>query len=339
MPCEQINLDFERFNEYTDSAEHPAEQLFENPRLPNNKTEVQWVNPKTPTILKYFLDGSRKTYKVSDVIVGGRFLPIIGGQVGVALMERKDTQIVPKKKFCSFRNVIALPDKLSNEDISYLQDKLNEALKIKFELMRYRVKPNQDPIQSGIAKIMSEMQNLEIQTVTEMANEHLLSNDKLLVIDGTLRFEKNFDIVQFRNVVGIAKTFRPSCTFGKGRNRVDVGSLTSRLKFGERTSVFKFDQGKKTIGMWYLRIRPTMFMSNSLQGITKIECYAVDPEEKETGFDRDRVNVISGHILRERNVTPYKSDFRWATHIYPIFLAETFIKSCFLSDTHFKALF
>lgn len=41
-------------------------------------------------LFKYFLDGSRRTYKVDDIAYGKRLYPIIAGQIGVAVCERVD---------------------------------------------------------------------------------------------------------------------------------------------------------------------------------------------------------------------------------------------------------
>ena len=172
-----------------------------------------------------------------------------------------------------------------------------------------------------------------------MARENLLRNDSLLVIDGPLRFRKNLDVVQFRNVSGLSKSFRPSFTIKKGANRQDVGAITSHLDFAERSTVFRTLEDRNVIGMWYLRIRPKCQMANPLQGTIKLECFAVEPSERENGIEVDRIDCVSAHILRQRNVTPYKTDFRWASHIYPIFLAETYLKSSFMSDTYFRGLF
>ena len=80
-------------------------------------------------------------------------------------------------------------------------------------------------------------------------------------------------------------------------------------------------------------------VTNPLEGIVKVERYAIDSSDQEEGFESDRIDNISRHILRERNVSPYQSDSRWASHIYPVFLAETYLKSSFMSDMQFKALF
>jgi hypothetical protein len=340
LPCERVNLDIERFTEYRDSDEHPAEVPFERPELSSSKKKVDESDRRIPTILRYFLDGSRRTYKIADIILDGRYLPLVAGQVGVAVIERDDEGLMkPLREFCSFQNFIAFPDRTNADDLQRLETQINQQNPFQFTMLRYAVKPESDPVDLAVARIMSSMHDLEIATVVQMAERRLLSNDHLLVVDGPLRFRKRFDIVQFRNVVGLSKSFRPSFTVGKGRRREDVGAITSKLDIRERTSVFKTLEEEKLIGMWYLRIRPRLMMSNPLQGIVKLECYAIDHEDRELGLDGDRVDVVSSYIMRERNVTPYKADLRWASHIYPIYMAETYLKSSFMSDIRFQALF
>ncbi|HHV61427.1 MAG TPA: hypothetical protein GXX51_02140 [Firmicutes bacterium] len=343
---EPLSLDINPFVEYQDSDEHPAEMLFERPAIQAGKKRVNEIDESIPTILHYFLDGSRRTYKVADLMMNGRYLPLIAGQIGVAVMKRREDgrSTEPMRKFCRLENVLALPDEMINkDDLPGLADKINKDTKVRLTLVRYEVKKDRDPVDLGVARIMRHMQDLEVEVVAALSESNYLQNDSMLVVDGPLRFKemkgRPFDIVQFRNVIGLSKTFRPSFTVGKGRRREDVGTLTFGLAFGERTSVFKTMEGDKIIGMWYLRIRPTKMMANPLQGIVKLERYAIAPEEKEDGFEGELVDNISSFILRERNVTPYDTDSRWASHIYPIYMAETYIKSSFMSDIRFKALF
>ena len=346
LPCERVSLDYDRFFEYQDSNEHQAEEPFERPPLDtvSNKRSVPRMRSGIPSILQYFLDGSRRTYKVADVILDGHYLPLIAGQVGVAVVRRcrNGRAVEPLKDFCRCENILAFPDR-AKADLETLTQKLSRPGTPEFKLVYYVVKPDHDPVDLGIAAIMKRMQDLEVEAIASLADQRLLRNDALLVVDGPLRFKemrgRRFDIVQFRNVLGLSKSFRPSFAIGKGRRRMDVGSITSGLDFGERTSVFRTAEDDKSIGMWYLRIRPRRMMPNPLDGIVKIECYAIDQEDKEDGFDSDKVNVISAHLLQERNVTPFKADSRWANHIYPIYLAEKYLKSSFMSDTRFKALF
>lgn len=146
-------------------------------------------------------------------------------------------------------------------------------------------------------------------------------------------------MAQFRNVIGVSKTFRPTFTVGRGRRKESVGTVVAALGFGDRTNVFKMVDDQRVLGMWYLRIRPPQQMSNPLQGVIKVERYAVEQAERDDGLDGVRVDVISQHLLRERNVTPFKTDPRWAGHLYPVYLAESFLKTSFRSDAHFMALF
>lgn len=345
LPCERLSLDADRFSEYKDSDEHPAEEPFERPTLHSGRKRVIEIDKRLKTILKYFLDGSRRTYKVADLIVEGRYLPLVAGQTGVAVVRRSDEGhcVQPLREFCQFHNVIAFPDCVAQDDLNHLRSRINRPGLPEFRLLSYEVKKGRDPVDLAVARIMRHMQDLEVQAVAALSSRGLLQNDSMLVVDGPLRFKemkaRPFDIVQFRNVLGLSKAFRPSFTVGKGRRREDVGAITSQLAFAERSCVFRTYEEDKSIGMWYLRLRPPSMMLNPLQGIVKMECYAIDEEDKESGLDGERVDIISAHILAERNVSPYHSDWRWASHIYPIYLAETYLKASFMGDTCFMALF
>lgn len=71
LPCERINLDYQRFTEYVDSDEHRAGEVFEHTHPKTNVIDVRHIDDTTPSILRFFLDGSRRTYKVADLLVGG----------------------------------------------------------------------------------------------------------------------------------------------------------------------------------------------------------------------------------------------------------------------------
>lgn len=346
LPCDRVNLDYGHFGEYQDADEHPAQEPFERPPLSANRKRIPEMPTSVPSILRFFLDGSRRTYKIADVIIDGRrYLPIIAGQVGVALLERTEDEpnYRPVREFCQFRNVLAFPDSISQDELKELEGVVNQQSPIQLHLLRYRDRPDdptRDPVDLGVARIMSDMHDIEVEAVRQMEARNFLSdNYAMLVIDGPLRFKKKFDLVQFRNVLGLSKSFRPTFTVGKRRKRVDIGSIASGLRYTERTSVFKTVHEDKTIGMWYLRIRPEQHVANPLEGVVKVERYAVDPMDREEGFESSRIDTITMHLLRERNVTPYQTDSRWASHIYPVYAAETYLKSSFLSDIQFKAIF
>jgi len=343
LPCERVNLDYERFSEYRDSDEHKASGVFENPRPTGSRVTTDQLPPDVPSILRFFLDGSRRTYKVADLLVNGRYLPLIAGQVGVAVIRRNGRRLEPLREIGCWENVVAFPDEVTSPaDLKALSERIRKETGFDFTLVRYTVK-DRDPVDLGVAKIMSHMAGRELTAVHQLSEGHCLQSNSLLVKDGPLRYKnikgRGFDVTQFRNVIGVSKTFRPSFAVGKGQWKKDVGAVTASLEMGERTPVFKTLEEDKCIGMWYLRIRPRDRMYSPLQGIVKIECYAIEREEEEKGLCSERVNTISAHLLNERNVTSYGSDTRWATHLYPIYQTEMFIKSNLLSDIRFKALF
>ena len=45
--------------------------------------------------IKFFMDGSRRTYKIADLQIGSQVFPIIAGQVGVAVCRRDNKHLYP----------------------------------------------------------------------------------------------------------------------------------------------------------------------------------------------------------------------------------------------------
>ena len=58
-------------------------------------------------------------------------------------------------------------------------------------------------------------------------------------------------------------------------------------------------------------------------------------EEIENGIDSDVIDLISANIINERNPTCYGTDRRWANHLYPVFLTESYVKSKYISTEMF----
>lgn len=49
--------------------------------------------------------------------------------------------------------------------------------------------------------------------------------------------------------------------------------------------------------------------------------------------------MITANIINERNPVCYGADHRWANHLYPIYVTETFVKSKYLGENMFLNLF
>ena len=66
-------------------------------------------------LFKYFLDGSRRTYKVDDIAYGKRLYPVIAGQIGVAVCQRQDKHSF---KSVNLKNplVISIPENANAQE-------------------------------------------------------------------------------------------------------------------------------------------------------------------------------------------------------------------------------
>lgn len=339
LPVQSRGLTEEPIGEY-ETEQKPVETPFENPRLNAGKKDIRPEPPvDRPSLFRFFMDGTRRTYRFADVVKDNRYYPLVAGQVAVGVLERTRERLQPLRDTISFENVLAFPDTFPDGDIDAIRAAIADNADRSFEIEKYKVDRQGDPLDRALAVIMARMHQQEIDTVARLADSRRLSHDRMLIMDGALKFQRKLDTAHFRNVIGISKTFRPDFSLGKGRKKQDVGKFVQMLNFGERTTVFKSFIGERILGTWYLRIRNRRHMDGPLDGIVKVDTFAVGEEERELGLNAERVDTISRHILAERNVSPFGADRRWATHLYPIYLTESYLKSNFLSDISFEALF
>nr|VFK67692.1 MAG: hypothetical protein BECKUNK1418G_GA0071005_11577 [Candidatus Kentron sp. UNK]VFK72971.1 MAG: hypothetical protein BECKUNK1418H_GA0071006_11537 [Candidatus Kentron sp. UNK] len=350
LPNERFSLDVDMFPENVEDSIFPATALFEKPKLREGKRKVE---DHGGSFFRYFLDGSQRSWRVIDASIRGHYLPFCAGQVGVAVIERDDNGMFsPVRSLTTIRNVLAVPNLIGKDEILDIAGKINAELAENqhFTIVQYNYtsKEDKDPGDLGRAMIIDEMQREELRTIRKMIEQNKINDRAMLAKDGGLQYRKDKrdqelsplkdDIVQLRNVVGLAKTFKPELILGKGRKRQSLGNLTKGLQWQERTTVIRPPDNRDTAyGWWYLRLRPTDWMYSPLQGVIKIEVFTMG-EEKEEGISQGRADTLSSYVLAERNVTPYKADARWATHIYPIYLTETYLRASFLSHTRFKSL-
>ena len=352
LPYEKRNLDEDPYSEYGEYDPRIRGRMFENPETHTISTvPTTGVDETVPSILTYFMDGSRRVFRFSDVILpDGRYYPVLAGQVGVAVLQRgNERAVTPMRKYVRYEKMLVFPDTINQTDQGALRTELANR-KLQFAVDTYPTgkaggNQNEDYINIGTKKILDRMHDLELDAVRRMMADRDLRDNAMLVVDGSLQFRREvlqrnqFSITQLANVIGISKSFTPSQPVVGSRGSKHLGTYLQNLEYGQRTPVFKagHDEFENLLGVWYLRIRPRRMMSNPLAGIIKIEVLA-NGEEQENGLDRDRVDHLSALILSERNVTPYGSDNRWANHIYPIYLTELYLKSGFLSDVYFKGL-
>lgn len=317
---------------------------------------------KQKPLFTYFLDGSRHTYKVDDIAYKNQVYPIIAGQIGISCCTRIDGEMKPfdfKRKL-----VIALPKVANQEDwrsstfFPNLKKKINEnghrlsESGIQFtDIITYSTKKDEfERIENkGIAVIQDLMIQSEVDMVSQMVENHKINSMNYLLKDGSLEYkvdniknarEKRKFAGYFTFVVGVSKSFNPeNCVDKNGKNNSNV---IANLPLYHRTPVSMYTSERlpgMAYAVWYVRIRDKKYTTNTFDGILKIEKILTTDEQMDTGLDSEEVDLITANIINERNPVCYGADNRWANHLYPVYVTESYAKSKYLSSTMFMNLF
>ena len=320
-------------------------------------------------LLSYFLDGSRRVFKVDDIAYsqsGGRsaIYPVIAGQIGVGCCRRENKRIIPEKDRFKREFVLSIPD-IANADgkagfFPATAKKLNECpelkrLGIEFStILPYRTAKNADKKfeDRGTACVQDRMMEREKELVAELVRDGKLNQNNYLVKDGSLEYrptkedkvdKRKYQI--FKNnyswVIGVSKNFNPEvCIDINGKP--NPGFIADLPPY-HRTAVACFENpeffGDVQFAVWYIRMRGKSHMWTPFDGIIKVEKMLVTREEIDDGVDSNLVDQLSAYLINERNPVCYGADLRWANHLYPIYLAEAYVKSKYLSAESFLHLF
>lgn len=294
------------------------------------------------SIFTYFMDGSRKVYKIADIITQeSKFMPIVAGQVSVGCCKRIYGNM--ERFLLTRNNYVLLSRAINSEDFEYIKQgyerDMQHKLDISVETYDFDRSKTDKPIDAAIAKIQKFMQDLEIEMLTSMVKKGVLDPENLLIIDGSLQFlSQRFNPDIFYNVVGVSKSFNPNST-EMTKGKIHIGALLTKLEFAERTPVLhSTDKNNRyEYGVWFVRIRKP-HRGNPLDGVVKVEKMALKDDKDRDGFETNIIDNISISLITERNPTCHGSDERWANHLYPVYLTEKMVKASFMSDVHFQNL-
>jgi hypothetical protein len=201
----------------------------------------------------------------------------------------------------------------------------------------------------GTARIQDAMIKREKEMVKRLVREGKLNQDNYLVKDGSLEYrltnddkddEKSYQTFRqnYNWVIGISKTFNAEACFDKGKSNPGI---IAELPPFNRTPVAYFGSEKEPLAfaVWYVRIRPENRTRTPFDGVLKVEKTLVRDDEMKNGMETETVDRLTALIINERNPTCYGADVRWANHLYPIYLTESYVKSQYLSAESFLHLF
>lgn len=316
-------------------------------------------------LIKYFLDGSRHVFKVDDIAYNKQVFPVVAGQIGVGCCRREEKRMKPELFYREL--VLALPDKSNADgwdDVAYFastRDKLNKSEELKKLNLEFsaiipydtskNVKHDTKLDNKAIAVIQDYMIEAEKRMVAELVKKKLLGQNSYLLKDGSLEYQKMSSgktelrsLQQIKNnynwVIGVSKSFNPElCLDHTGKPN---SNYIANLPVFHRTPVARYVSsyvGKDVeFGVWYIRLREKKRTQTPFDGVVKVEKIMMD-DEVEKGIDSDIIDLLSANIINERNPTCYGTDRRWANHLYPVFLTETFVKSKYISEEMFLHLF
>lgn len=321
-----------------------------------------------PPLFKFFLDGSRRVYKVDDIQYDKKVFPIVSGQISVACCAREMNE---DYTFRSFKHVmeesypvLCLPVSANGEGIDHsvffrnLRDKINELPQLKsaniaLEKVLYyltKIEGNETLENKGIARIQDEMVDCEKRIVAHLMNQHLLNQNNYLIKDGSIQYKpmKTGDYKEltrirnnYRHVIGVSKKFNPNLMKDQ-KDQSSAGAI-ARLEPYHRTPAFLWQPGDEwgnvNFAIWYVRLRPIDKTASPYAGIVKVEKMLMTGHESEYGLSTDEIDTITAHLVNERNPVCYGNDARWANHLYPVYLTECYCKSRFKSDYYFLNLF
>ena len=314
-------------------------------------------------LFHFFLDGSRRTYKVDDIDINRNVYPIIAGQIGVACCQRQSPDQFKCSEF-ERKLVLSLPKaanpnagdaKLFFNSLTVKANKLPTLAKreIQFDkILSYDSKKQDDGTKYehlGIATIQDEMIETEKKIVASLYDKGLIDTNKYLIKDGSLQYtpmgKGDFkELIKYKKyykcVVGVSKS--PNFTLCQDRDGKSNADKIAEMPLFHRTPAYKYQNervGNVYFAIWYVRIREKKYSASPFAGILKIEKILITEDEKNSGLDSQEVDLITASIINERNPVCYGKDDRWANHLYPVYLTETFIKSKYLSDINFLNIF
>ena len=315
-------------------------------------------------LLTYFLDGSRHVFKVDDIAYNKQVFPVIAGQVGVGCCKRENKRM--SKELFYRELILALPDKANADgwdDTAYFASKvkkINESEELRKLGLQFSAiipystsKAGQPGVKLdnlAISVIQDYMIETEKRMVSELVKDKRLTQDSYLLKDGSLEYKvakkgrEDLRTLQkikhnYQWVIGVSKSFNPEiCLDHTGKPN---SNYIADLPVFHRTPVARYENnysGDVQFGVWYIRLRDKQRTNTPFDGVVKVEKIMMD-EEINNGIDSDVVDLISANIINERNPTCYGTDRRWANHLYPVFLTESYVKSKYISTEMFLHLF
>jgi len=286
-------------------------------------------------LLRYFLDGSARTFFLGDIVEGTRRSPLHVSQIGAAAVWRLDDGKVKVAR--SVHKIALMVDK---KELSF-GDRIEELVAQAGPRFLFHDTMEADgesevsaPGKEPRSRAAHKAHHLMAMEEEELGRSLPREEKQWLVLDGNL----GKDLHKWKDVkdyLGLTKSFSRDPKFalreGRGVKEVNLYELLSELPASARTCAFAVRAGK--VAVFYVRLREQRHLEYPLMGVVKAEF----PNPGGEAVDSAAIDEISSALVAERQVTPHGKDQRWHAHLYPIYLAEQAVKNGFISTEALKA--
>lgn len=149
---------------------------------------------RTYSGFSHFMDGSRRTYKIGDMVLEGKkIFPVVVAQVRAGCTERDRQRKLHTHNSVQRKNLLLLSDKMNEVDFQEIRQRILKtqmAKDLHLDIVKYHFDPAKDnvPVNAAIAKANSMMHDMEIDILGQMVNSGTLEPNHMLIVDGPLQF-------------------------------------------------------------------------------------------------------------------------------------------------------
>lgn len=135
----------------------------------------------------YFMDGSRRTYKIGDMVLAGKKIyPVVVAQIRAGCTARDRQKKLHTHGSVQRKNLLLLSDKMNEVDFQEIRQRILKtqmAKDLHLNIVQYHFEPAKDnvPVNAAIAKANSMMHDMEIDILGQMVNSGTLEPDHMLM--------------------------------------------------------------------------------------------------------------------------------------------------------------
>lgn len=165
---------------------------FEEPKPETDQLEVQENNSHSRPLFRYFVDGSARTMNAGYIVdTRKRYLPIFMAQIAVAATRLHEAVI--EVEDYRLRTVFFLPDTFGEADKREVENLIKDTDRssrypLNLEVDYYILEDRTEPLDAARQKVLSCMHEMEIDFIQKLAGSGKVTQDDMLMIDGSLQF-------------------------------------------------------------------------------------------------------------------------------------------------------